>query len=283
MLSFERSRAIHVAGIFILVMLLSSVGEARNCSSLFTAIPDVSIASVRENISAEFSSIPDDARNGFVTDTVPVTADTVIRGYQFGVFPWRMTPEGNGVWFNPPKRGILSLDLNIRTSDRKDLRRLEAAVERGELRVSFDEAFEQVMRACATQPRLVRNPVTLELDSAGTWITEEIIQGYSTLAKSGKAHSVEIWRGTELVGGMYGVLHNGVFTGESMFHTMPDVAKLALSRIAQHLKSRGFEWMDTQVAIPGSTSLSVKWGAVEIPRELFQIRQREAQARGLTW
>ncbi len=282
MQSLSISRAATAAAIFICLHAWSAISSARSCSTLFTDVVAPS-AVLRDVASSEFSAVPNDAENGFVTNATAITADSISRAYKHGVFPWAISGRGNGVWFNPPKRGVLSLDLGISKSDRKDLRRLEAAVEAGELRVSFDEAFERVIRACAAQPRLSRNPVTLELDMAGTWITEEVIQGYYGMFKNGKAHSVEVWRGNELVGGMYGVLDHGVFSGESMFHTMPDVAKLALSRIARHLKGRGFEWMDTQVAIPTSTSLSVKWGAVEISREEFQARLRESQARGLTW
>lgn len=289
MLSFIHSPATTIASLIFLIFAMPSLGEARDCASLFTEIsaPRAEFQTVASPSVAtailELSRLPDDADNGLVTNKVPINAETLSLAYRLGVFPWDVTSEGNGVWFSPPRRGVLNLDLAISTSDRKVLRRLEAAVARGEIRVSFDEAFEKVIRACATMPRLRRNPKTLVLENQGTWITEEIIEGYHGLFNNGKAHSVEIWRGSELVGGMYGVLDHGVFTGESMFHTEPEVAKLALARISEHLCGRGFKWMDTQVAPPTATSLSVKWGAVEISRDEFRQKLTEAQNANLTW
>lgn len=219
-----------------------------------------------------------------VSDRVPVNMDTVVEGYSRGVFPYDMTPAGLGVWFNPPKRGILDFsELRIGQSDRKVLKRLEAAIERGELRVTFDQAFEQVIKACADMQRLRRNPTTGVLDSQGTWISEPIIAAYTGLFKAGRAHSVEVWRGNELVAGLYGFSVNGVFSGESMFHTIPEVAKLSLVSMIDRLKSRGYTWMDVQIAPPDSTSLTVKWGAKEISRDEFRQRQIEASTRGLGW
>lgn len=240
--------------------------------------------SVESGFSIELSRPPYDAAKGLVTDRVPINVATVSEAYALGVFPYDMTPAGNGVWFNPPKRGVLDFaELKIGQSDRKVLRRLEAAIERGELRVTYDQAFDRVIRACADMQRLRRNPTTGILDSHGTWISEPIIAAYSGLFRAGRAHSVEIWRGDELVAGSYGVTVNGVFSGESMFHTIPEVAKLTFIRMIDHLKSRGFTWMDTQVAPADSTSLTVKWGAKEITREEFRQRQLDAASQNLDW
>jgi len=277
----------------LVVLIVSSVPSAapassgETCSALFqssASSPANSLANSPAGFSAELSRPPYDAANGLVTDRVPITLETVSQAYPMGVFPYDMTAAGNGVWFNPPKRGVLDFsELRIGQSDRKVLKRLEAAIERGELRVTYDQAFERVIRSCADMQRLRRNPTTGALDSEGTWIFEPVIQAYTGLFKAGRAHSVEIWRGDELVAGSYGVSVNGVFSGESMFHTIPEVAKLTFIHMIDHLKSRGFTWMDVQVAPPDSTSLTVKWGAKEISRDEFRKRQTEAASRALDW
>jgi leucyl/phenylalanyl-tRNA--protein transferase len=276
-----KNRRARAAAVILFCLLVTSVAaEARLCPSLF--VSPVSKTQPR-NAFSKFAKKPDDRFKGLVTDRVPITAESLLEAYRHGVFPYDTTPQKNGVWFSPAARGVMDLRFEIGRSDRKLLRKLEDSVQRGELRVSFNEAFEQVMRACAAQGRLRTNPKTHEKEPGPSWISEEIISGYSGLHWSGNAHSVEIWRGDELVGGVYGTLVNGVFTGESMFHKEAEVNKLALLRLGRHLQSRGFTWMDVQLAPPESTSLSVKWGAVEIPREDFYHRLDEANAAGLTW
>lgn len=247
---------------------------AGSCQALFEPREDLVAQSVRE-----FSKTPDDRDNGYVTEKIPIRAESIIEAYRRGIFPWDTTPDNMGVWFTPPKRGILEFsELHIGGSDRKALRRLEEAERRGEIRVTFDRAFDQVIRACAEMPRLRRDPKTGKLKDEGTWISDEIIAAYQKLFDMGKAHSVEVWMGDRLVGGSYGTAIDGVYSGESMFHKVPDVAKLALLRQIEFLKDRGYTWMDTQVAPPDSTSLSVKWGAREITRDDFFQRIREAHA-----
>lgn len=251
---------------------------AGSCQSLFEARETTPTQDVRELSLQEFSKTPDDRDNGYVTDRVPIRAESLIEAYRRGIFPWDTTPEKNGVWFTPPKRGILDFsEIHLGGSDRKALRRLEEAERRGEIRVTFDTAFDQVIRACAAMPRLRRNAKTGQLENEGTWISEEIIAAYQELFRQGKAHSVEVWMGDRLVGGSYGTAIDGVYAGESMFHKEPDVAKLALLRQIDFLKARGYMWMDTQVAPPDSTSLSVKWGAREISRDEFLTRLRSSQ------
>ena len=107
------------------------------------------------------------------------------------------------------------------------------------------------MRACASVPR----------EDQGTWIGPEIIRAYTRLHNEGDAHSLEVWEGNELVGGLYGVDAGGVFTGESMFHVRPDASKLALLHLIEHLRSRGATWLDCQIMTPHMRAL----GAREIP------------------
>jgi leucyl/phenylalanyl-tRNA--protein transferase len=135
-------------------------------------------------------------------------------------------------------------------------------------RYTIDQAFEEVVRACATAPRG---------DDVGTWIGPEIVEAYTRLHRAGDAHSVEVWDGDELAGGLYGVDAGGVFTGESMFHRAPNASKLALLFLVDHLRARGANWLDCQVMTDHMLAL----GAREIARTKFLDMLAAAQARGL--
>src|SRR5213075_36157 len=132
---------------------------------------------------------------------------------------------------------------------------------------SIDQAFADVIKACAASPRG---------DDAGTWIEPEIIEAYTRLHRAGDAHSVEVWEGDELAGGLYGVDAGSVFTGESMFHRAPNASKLALLFLVDHLRERGATWLDCQVTTAHMRAL----GAREISRAKFLDMLAEAQARG---
>jgi leucyl/phenylalanyl-tRNA--protein transferase len=101
-----------------------------------------------------------------------------------------------------------------------------------------------------------------------TWVRPEFIEAYSTLHEQGNAHSVECWRGGELVGGIYGVSLGGFFAGESMFHAATNASKVALHHLVEHLRARGFTLFDIQMITPATRQL----GAVEIPRAEYLNR-----------
>lgn len=123
-------------------------------------------------------------------------------------------------------------------------------------RITYDNAFEDVMRGCQT----------VEREEKGTWITEEFIESYSILHQLGVAHSVEVWNGNQLVGGLYGVSLGRMFCGESMFARESNASKVALITLSQELHSRGFEIIDCQIYNDHLGTL----GAVEIPRVDFK-------------
>ncbi|MGI4872902.1 MAG: leucyl/phenylalanyl-tRNA--protein transferase [Janthinobacterium lividum] len=177
------------------------------------------------------------------------TVENLVAAYSQGIFPWPI--EGLPLpWFCPPRRGILRLArLHVGRS-------LARAQRLSPWRISFDEAFEAVMRACRAQPRP---------GQAGTWITPALVRGYVALHAAGYAHSVEVWEGDELVGGLYGVAVQGVFAGESMFHHRPDASKLAVLALTGHLRARGSSWFDIQQLTPHMAVL----GAEEVSRNEF--------------
>ena len=130
-------------------------------------------------------------------------------------------------------------------------------------------AFPRVMLSCARVERA---------GQPGTWIIDEMIEGYCALHAAGRAHSVEVWEGEDLVGGLYGVDVDGVFAGESMFHLRANASKMALLHLIDHIASRGGEWIDIQTMTPHMETL----GAVTMPRLQFLEKLGTTRARGLT-
>lgn len=181
--------------------------------------------------------------------------------YARGIFPWPVE-DYPLLWFSPPERGLLFFkELHVPRSLARERRRTR-------LTFTIDSAFERVIRACRS---VVRE------HEAGTWITPEMVRGYSEFHRRGHAHSVEAWEDGELVGGLYGVDAGGAFAGESMFRLRPNASKLALLHLIEHLGARGLEWLDIQVLTPHMEAL----GARLVPREEFLELLANARRRGL--
>ena len=229
----------------------------------------------------EFGHLPNDSREGLITNRVQMTPESLIAAYQVGIFPWEMTPDGNAVWHSPPNRGVLIFDeIEIPRSDRKFIRR---ALEDPDYEVTFDKAFNEVMMECAEMVRW-REIEPGKVVPDGQWISQEFIRNYTALFAQGHAHSVEVWHNGILVAGLYGTFIDGVFAGESMFHKESDATKIALYSLIERLKSNGHTFMDTQQAknadnpLAKQRSLVVKWNARTIPREDFYQKLRTAQS-----
>jgi len=187
--------------------------------------------------------------------------ETLIQAYSQGIFPWPI--EGLPLtWFCPWERGILFFrDLHISRS-------LQKALSKGEFEITFDSDFHAVITHCANTPRK---------GEPGTWITPELVSAYTELHDLGLAHSVEVWKEGKLVGGLYGVAVQGVFSAESKFHLVPNASKIALVALVQKLRDAGLEWMDVQVLNPHIKTL----GAKEIPQKEFLKLLKKAQKKGL--
>jgi leucyl/phenylalanyl-tRNA--protein transferase len=191
-----------------------------------------------------------------------LTPPNLISAYRAGVFPWPSDAASPVPWTSPDPRAILEFS---RLAPPRSLRQ---ARKRCTWRFSIDEAFEQVIRACSEAERPGQD---------GTWILPEIIMGYTELHRMGIAHSVEVWEGETLVGGLYGVDSGGLFTGESMFHRRSNASKLAILHLVDHLAARGADWIDIQQLTPHLEAM----GAHEIRRSVYLQRLREAHASGL--
>ena len=178
-----------------------------------------------------------------------LTPDMVLQAYRMGVFPMAESRDDPQLyWFDPVQRGILPLNgLHLSRSLR---RRIRAEP----FRLTLDHAFADVIAGCAARE--------------STWINAQITEVFCALHDMGHAHSIEVWEGEALVGGLYGVALGGVFCGESMFSRRADASKIALATLVTHLRACGFTLFDTQYLTDHLASL----GAVEIPRAAYRAR-----------
>ncbi|KQC01504.1 leucyl/phenylalanyl-tRNA--protein transferase [Pedobacter sp. Hv1] len=166
--------------------------------------------------------------------------------YQSGIFPWYS--EGEPIlWYSPHERCVI-FPKHIKIS--KSMRKV---LQSGLFKVTTNQAFKEVIQACATTPRLGQD---------GTWITDEMQAAYISLHEKGIAHSIEVWQQEQLVGGLYGVIINKVFCGESMFSHVSNASKTALIYLTQEM---GFELIDCQ--LPNDHLMSL--GAEMISREAY--------------
>jgi len=202
---------------------------------------------------------PEKSIDGIVALGGPLTTTNLLRAYCRGIFPWPI--DDIVPWCCPEERGILEFnELHVP-------RRL--ARTRHNFHFTIDRAFPQVISYCATVKRK---------HESGTWITRQMIRAYCELHRLGHAHSVEVWEGTELVGGLYGVDAGGSFAGESMFSLRSNASKLALLFLIDHLKDRGLDWIDIQMLTPHLEAL----GAKLVSRTEFLEKLTATQKRNLT-
>jgi leucyl/phenylalanyl-tRNA---protein transferase len=179
---------------------------------------------------------------------------TVLAAYRGGIFPWP-DPTGRLLWWSPDPRAVLPLDG---FHESRSLRRLRR---RGVYRVTRDEACAAVVDGCADRDE-------------GTWVTPAIRRAYARLHALGWVHSVEVWEGATLVGGLYGVAIGGFFAAESKFHRAPNASKVALAVLVEWLAERRFRLLDVQLATDHLRTL----GVVEISRREYLRRLEEALA-----
>lgn len=188
-------------------------------------------------------------------DSFEITPELLIQAYAAGVFPMSHgAAEDEVFWVDPEHRGIIPLDaFHISRSLARELRK-------DWFTIRIDTAFAEVVRHCADRPE--------------TWINDEIFALYVALHQMGLAHSLEVWDGGALVGGVYGVALGGAFFGESMFSRRTNASKIALAALVDRLRQGGFTLFDTQFLTPHLASL----GALEIPRSAYQKKLADALA-----
>jgi leucyl/phenylalanyl-tRNA--protein transferase len=193
-----------------------------------------------------------------------LTPEVLLSAYAQGLFPMAERRDDPTLfWVSPDKRGVIPLDgFHVP-------KRLARTVRSSRYRVTSDQAFVDVMRACA-MPAPGREQ---------TWINDEILRLYTGLHAGGHAHSIECWEGEELAGGLYGVSLGAAFFGESMFSANRDASKVALVALVEMLREGGFLLLDTQFLTPHLA----QFGAYEIPREDYLARLHTAIAHDAIW
>ena len=170
----------------------------------------------------------------------------LVKAYSVGLFPMADMITGEISWYKPDPRAIIPLGgFHISRS-------LKKFINKNHYRISYSEAFTKVMRSCSNR--------------SDTWISENLVEAYSRMNRMGAAHSVEVWEGEELVGGVYGLSLGGAFFAESMFHTRDNTSKLALYYLVEKLKHSGFTLLECQYMTDHLESL----GAKEISDEIYQ-------------
>jgi leucyl/phenylalanyl-tRNA--protein transferase len=192
--------------------------------------------------------------DGLVAVGGDLAPGTLLAAYRAGIFPWS---DGPITWWSPDPRAVIPLDgLHVSRS-------LARTIRRGGFRVTFDDAFRDVVKGCAA-PRPGREE---------TWISPAFVEAYTCLHELGWAHSVECWRGDQLAGGLYGVAIGAWFGGESMFSAERDASKVAIAALIARLGECGYVLFDAQVMNPHLATL----GAVDIPRPEYLARLRVAR------
>jgi leucyl/phenylalanyl-tRNA--protein transferase len=182
---------------------------------------------------------------GLVARTESLTSDMLLEAYRQGVFPWSSDPVR---WYCPEPRAVF-LRPYIRVP-----RKIGKVMRRHDLHVTFDTHFRDVIQGCADAHR-----------AKGEWISPQFVEAYSELHTRGFAHSVEVWQGEALVGGLYGVQLGAVFCGESMFYRVSNASKVAFAYLVEQLDRIGVVLIDAQVL----NEHTYRLGAVLVHRHDF--------------
>lgn len=188
---------------------------------------------------------------------VDITPELILRAYRAGIFPMAEdASDENLFWVSPEQRGIIPLD-GFHAS-----RSLRRSMRRSGWQIRVDTDWQGIIEGCAT----------VGDDRKTTWINGTIRTVYGELFRRGFAHTVEVWDGAELVGGLYGLAIGAAFFGESMFHRRTDASKMAMAHLVDRLNAGGFELLDTQFLTDHLASL----GGIEIPRAEYEDRLAHA-------
>ncbi len=190
---------------------------------------------------------------------IEITPQVLLKAYSCGIFPMAESAEDPALyWIEPQSRGVLPLD-QIHLSSR-----LAQTIRNSPLTVRIDTDFAGVIEGCAASRPGRRT----------TWINSRIRQLYGDLFDSGHCHTVEVWEGERLVGGLYGVALHRAFFGESMFSYVRDASKIALMHLSARLIHGGFSLLDTQFV----TEHLRQFGAREVDRKDFHGLLEDALA-----
>lgn len=188
--------------------------------------------------------------DGIVLVGGQVNAQNLISAYRKGIFPWPVHPEPYPIlWFSPDPRGVLFLE-NFHQS-----RSLKKFIRKSDFTITMNQNFQEIINLCKKAKR----------KDSGTWITQEVINGYVELHQLGKAYSIEVRKDGDIVGGLYGVCIDDFYSAESMFFIEPQASKMAVTFLIELLNKKQVKWLDIQMVTPVTQS----FGGEELPRKEF--------------
>ncbi len=177
-----------------------------------------------------------------------LTPTRLLAAYQRGVFPWYSAQQPILWWSPDPRMVLFPNEFNLSRS-------LSKTIRNGPFTTRVDTEFEATIRECAAPRR----------SGPETWLNEEMIRAYQQLYALGYGHSIETYRGEQLVGGLYGIRLGSIFFGESMFSRESDASKVAMARLVDECRARDIRVIDCQVASSHLASL----GARDLSRNEF--------------
>ena len=187
--------------------------------------------------------------------------DTLLSAYHQGIFPW-YNEDDPIFWWSPSTRCVIDpLNLHISKSLQKQLRKQS-------YRVTFNQSFDQVIKACAERD-----------NKTDTWINSDMILAYTRLNRLGKAHAIEVWEDEVLIGGAYGVAIGAIFCGESMFSRKTNGSKIALVYLCHHLSNLGFKLVDCQL----QTEHLMSMGGESLEKTVFLKRLHQYRDFDIKW
>ncbi len=207
------------------------------------------------------------SKEGILAVGGDLSVERLIIAYKIGLFPW-FNPEDPILWWCPDPRFVIFPD-EIKVS-----KSMRPYFNQKKFRVSFDTAFEEVIKGCQQTPR--------KGQSGDTWLTDEMMQSYLSLHELGICHSVEVWKGDQLVGGLYGISLGKCFFGESMFARERNASKMGFITLVKELEKRDFWLVDCQQG----TDHLISMGARGIDRDMFldyMLRNQEEPTTKGPW
>lgn len=201
--------------------------------------------------------------DGFYAVGGEVTPERLAKSYPLGIFPYFAFRYRPVIWWAPQERFVIFPDeIHISHSMRN-------LMNRNRFRCTINQAFPDVLAGCAdTDGRL-------EEDNA--WLGPELLDTWMELHDMGLAKSVEVWEGDDLVGGLYGFVHNGCFMGDSMFSLEPSASKLALIHLARHMQKQGGQFIDCQLETLHLKSMGARYISYD------EFLEKAAASSALEW
>jgi len=197
-----------------------------------------------------FPDVEESTEEGIVAVGGDLSVERLILAYSKGIFPWYSSDKSPILWWSPDPRFVLFPENLIVSKS------MRPYFNQNKFKVTWDQNFEDIIKNCQKIDRE---------DQLGTWITNKMLAAYIQLHKKGYAHSVEVWMGNELVGGLYGISLGKVFFGESMFAKVSNASKFGFISLVNQLKQKGFLLIDCQQETKHLESL----GANAIKRKDF--------------